>query len=139
MAQVRKRRRRPHPRRSAENIKVDQHVGGQIKTRRKEVGLSQERLGDAMGLTFQQIQKYERGANRVGASRLHDLSTILSRPIEYFFDGLEPKPGEAPDPKDDDLLRRKDNIELVRAYYKIANPAARKRLYELIKNIARAL
>ena len=139
MAQVRKRRRRPHPRRSAENIKVDQHVGGQIKTRRKEVGLSQERLGDAMGLTFQQIQKYERGANRVGASRLHDLSMILSRPIAYFFDGLEPKPGEALDSKDDDLLRRKDCIELVRAYYRIKNPAARKRFNELIKSLGRDL
>ena len=75
----------------------------------------------------------------MGASRLYDLSTILSKPISYFFEGLEPKPGEATDPKDDDLLRRKDNIELVRAYYKIADPAVGKRLYEMIKNVAREL
>ncbi len=139
MAQGRKRRRWRHRGRSAENIKVDQHVGSQIKLRRNELGLSQERLGDAMELTFQQIQKYERGANRVGASRLHDLSTILAKPISYLFEGLEPKPGEAPDPKDDDLLRRNDCIELVRAYYKIANPAAKRGVYELIKSLGRDL
>ncbi len=132
-------RRRQIEAQAKEDLEIDRHVGSQIKLRRNELGLSQERLGDAMELTFQQIQKYERGANRVGASRLHDLSTILAKPISYFFEGLEPKPGEAPDPKDDDLLRRKDCIELVRAYYKIANPAARKQVYELIKKIGQEL
>ena len=131
-------RRRRTEAQAKEDLEIDRHVGSQIKLRRKEVGLSQERLGDAMGLTFQQIQKYESGANRVGSSRLHDLSLILGRPIEYFFDGLGPKPGEAPDPKDD-LFKQKDNIELVRAYYKIANPAARKQVYELIKKIGQEL
>ena len=132
-------RRRRTEAQAKEDLEIDRHVGSQIKARRKEVGLSQERLGDAMGLTFQQIQKYESGANRVGSSRLYDLSTILSKPISYFFEGLEPKPSEATDPKDDDLLRRKDNIELVRAYYKIPNPAARRGVYELIKSLGRDL
>lgn len=68
---------------------VDVHVGGQLRTRRKILGLSQERLGDRVGLTFQQIQKYENGANRIGASRLYEFAQILDVTVEYFFEGID--------------------------------------------------
>ena len=127
---------------------VDIHVGSRVRLRRTLLGLSQEKLGDAVGLTFQQIQKYERGANRIGASRLFQLSNILDVPIMFFFDEmprglktaeaqvirglqeLEQKTLEL------DPLARRETLELVRAYYKIANPKVRKRLFELTKSLA---
>ena len=126
---------------------VDVHVGSRVRLRRTLLGMSQEKLGQAVNLTFQQIQKYERGANRVGASRLYQLSRILDVPVSYFFDDMpdtvanlehlsdlsEP---EADDQKADPLSRR-ETLELVRAYYKISNPRVRKRLFELTKSIAR--
>lgn len=129
---------------------VDIHVGSRVRLRRTLLGLSQEKLGDAVGLTFQQIQKYERGANRIGASRLFQLSRILDVPISFFFDDLPPalKTTEGqvawglrerdhktmePDP-----LARRETLELVRAYYKIADPRVRKRLFELTKSLAKA-
>jgi transcriptional regulator with XRE-family HTH domain len=126
---------------------VDVHVGSRVRLRRTLLGMSQEKLGQAVNLTFQQIQKYERGANRVGASRLYQLSRILDVPVSYFFEEMtdtvanleqltdlsEP---EADDQKADPLSRR-ETLELVRAYYKITNPRVRKRLFELTKSIAR--
>ncbi len=114
------------------------------------MGLSQEKLGDAVGLTFQQIQKYERGANRIGASRLFQLSQILDVPISFFYEdlpsGLKTAEGQVaqglrerdhktlePDP-----LARRETLELVRAYYRIADPKVRKRLFELTKSLANA-
>ena len=129
---------------------VDIHVGGRVRMRRTLLGLSQEKLGDAVGLTFQQIQKYERGANRVGASRLHEFSRILDVPISYFFDalpaelktykgrmarGLEDQPLE---PIESDPLTRRETLELVRAYYRITNPRVRRRVFELTKALAKA-
>src|SRR5712675_2882260 len=69
---------------------IDVHVGSRVRLRRTMLGLSQEKLGDAIGLTFQQVQKYERGANRIGASRLHELSRVLDVPVEFFFDDTDP-------------------------------------------------
>src|ERR1700739_1133494 len=69
---------------------VDVHVGGGVSLRRPLLGMSQEKLGEAIGLTFQQVQKYERGANRIGASRLHDLSRVLDVPVSFFFDDMDP-------------------------------------------------
>lgn len=107
------------------------------------MGMSQEKLGDALGLTFQQVQKYERGANRIGASRLFDLAKALQVPVGFFFDDLSPEPnpvdlentGETTTSNDDPMQQR-ETIELVRAYYRIANPTARRRLYELARSIA---
>ena len=126
----------PHP--------VDIHVGSRIRMRRTLLGLSQEKLGDALGLTFQQVQKYERGANRVGSSRLYEISRILDVPISFFFDemsgdvsnagtvaAVEPVEGSQRDP-----LARRETLELVRAYYRIDDPRVRKRVFELMKSIA---
>ena len=133
---------------------IDVHVGGRIRLRRTLMGMSQERLGEALGLTFQQVQKYERGVNRVGASRLFDLSRVLDVPISFFFDDMpEPLAGmhgthqstravggfaEAQDgfgSPVDDALNRRETLELVRAYYRIAEPSVRKRVFELIKSM----
>ncbi len=110
--------------------------------------MSQERLGEALGLTFQQVQKYERGVNRVGASRLFDLSRVLDVPISFFFDdlpdgvaglsGRRPSAGfaDAQDGFGDDSMNRRETLELVRAYYRIGDPAIRKKVFELIKSMA---
>ena len=130
---------------------VDVHVGSRIRLRRTLLGLSQEKLADAIGLTFQQVQKYERGANRVGSSRLFDLSRVLDVTIAYFFDEMpnnvqEKSPsrlmGLAQPPTveyEPDPMAKRETLELVRAYYRITEPAVRKRLFELIKSIARGM
>ena len=109
------------------------------------LGLSQEKLGEAIGLTFQQIQKYERGANRMGASRLHDLSHVLDVPVSFFFDDMDPVrapaiPAGFAEPAaeafDADPLRRRETVELVSAYYRIDDPALRRRLFELARALA---
>ncbi|MHA1598847.1 MAG: helix-turn-helix domain-containing protein [Alphaproteobacteria bacterium] len=116
--------------------------------RRTLLGISQDKLGQAVDLTFQQIQKYERGANRIGASRLFEFSRILDVPVEFFFDDMPktpaPKKGgrqkaglsDAEQAKlDDDPMTKRETLELVRAYYKIPDARVRKRLYELIRSI----
>jgi transcriptional regulator with XRE-family HTH domain len=129
---------------------IDVHVGSRIRLRRTLLGMSQERLGEALGLTFQQVQKYERGVNRVGASRLFDLSRVLDVPISFFFDDMpeslastygsqSPRRSagfpEMQDSFTDDALNRRETLELVRAYYRITEPAVRKRVFELIKSM----
>jgi transcriptional regulator with XRE-family HTH domain len=139
----------PAPEREARPSPIDVHVGSRIRLRRTLLGMSQERLGDQLGLTFQQVQKYERGVNRVGASRLFDLSRVLDVPISFFFDDLPDGlaggaagasrraqgAGEGHDPFGDDTLSRRETLELVRAYYRINDPAIRKRVFELIKSM----
>jgi transcriptional regulator with XRE-family HTH domain len=132
---------------------IDVHVGSRIRLRRTLLGMSQERLGEALGLTFQQVQKYERGVNRVGASRLFDLSRVLDVPISFFFDdmpdSLSANFGGAPtkriglasegqDSFGDDTLSRRETLELVRAYYRITDPSVRKRVFDLIKSMGPA-
>jgi transcriptional regulator with XRE-family HTH domain len=130
---------------------IDIHVGTRIRLRRTLLGMSQERLGDALGLTFQQVQKYERGVNRVGASRLFDLSRVLDVPISFFFDDMPDSlagPGGAArravgfsdqqDPFGDDTMTRRETLELVRAYYRIADPALRRKVFDLIKSMGPA-
>jgi len=111
--------------------------------RRTLLGMSQAKLGDALGLTFQQVQKYERGANRMGASRLHEISCILDVPVSFFFEEMTPEtaagpPGLAEEPKEMeyDPLAKRETLELVRAYYRIADPRVRKRIFELAKLVA---
>ncbi|WP_249208681.1 helix-turn-helix domain-containing protein [Magnetospirillum sulfuroxidans] len=131
---------------------VDVHVGVRIRQRRTLLGLSQGQLAEALGLTFQQVQKYERGANRVSASRLHDLSHALDVPVSFFFDAMadavkaaspramamaefEPDPAGRDPLPDRDPLASREALELVRDYYAITNPAARAG----VKSLARAL
>jgi len=109
------------------------------------MGMSQEKLGDALGLTFQQVQKYERGANRVGASRLYDLSRVLDVPVAYFFeefgDGADGAAvdgnANASDPQQPMMMRR-ETLELVRAYLRIADPQIKRRVFDLTKALAAA-
>src|SRR5689334_21165977 len=106
---------------------TDVQVGARLRLRRNMLGLSQERLGEAIGLTFQQVQKYERGANRIGASRLHELSRVLDVPVSFFFDDTDPRRAPAvgncaelpADAFESDPLRKRETIELVRAYFSI--------------------
>ena len=128
---------------------IDVHVGSRVRLRRTLMGMSQERLGEALGLTFQQVQKYERGVNRVGASRLYDLARVLDVPISFFYDDMPESvsgiraPARGPtgfaDQQDafgDDLLGKRETLELVRAYYRITDGSVRKRMFELIKSLA---
>lgn len=127
---------------------IDIHVGKMLRRRRTLMGFSQERLGAAVGLTFQQIQKYERGANRMGASRLYEFAQILEIPITYFFDEMPTeikRSGVAKvrelaeqdqEPLEADPLSRRESLELIRAYYGIADPQVRKRILELTRSLA---
>lgn len=129
---------------------IDVHVGSRIRLRRTLLGMSQERLADAIGLTFQQVQKYERGANRVGSSRLFDLARVLDVAVAYFFEEMAPGLQDKTPSKlmglarpqaveyEPDPMAKRETLELVRAYYKIDDPAVRKRIFELTKSIAKA-
>ncbi len=129
---------------------VDIHVGSRVRLRRTLLGLSQEKLGEAVGLTFQQIQKYERGANRIGASRMYALSRVLDVPVSFFFEDMPPEisgkggkpvPGLAEKYQEEfsqDPLAKRETLELVRAYYRIKEPNVRKRLFDLAKSLASA-
>ncbi len=129
---------------------IDTHVGRRVRLRRTLLGLSQGKLGEAIGLTFQQVQKYELGANRISASRLYALSHVLDVPVPYFFEDMPPEisdkggkpvPGLAEGIKKKtsaDLLTKRETLELVRAYYRIKDPNVRKRLYDLVKSLAGA-
>ena len=128
---------------------IDVHVGGRVRLRRTLLGLSQEKLGEAIGLTFQQVQKYERGANRIGASRLFDLSRVLDVPVGYFFDDMSDDVAarsprqirglvEEPEAYEPDPMAKRETLELVRAYYKIRDPRIRKRLFEMTKALGAA-
>lgn len=124
---------------------IDVHVGMRIRLRRCLLGMTQEKLGAAIGLTFQQVQKYERGANRISASRLFDVSRVLGVPVSFFFDELPGasarlSPGQIAhrgeaqaviDPEPDPMTTR-ETMELVRAYYSISAQSRRK-VYELVK------
>ena len=127
--------------RSDQDKKVDAHVGGRLRLRRTLLGMSQSALGQAVGLTFQQIQKYERGFNRVGSGRLYQFAEVLDVPVPFFFDDMPPEvigrpPGVSGQQvavgKDDQMLRR-ETLDLVRAYYRISDPMARKRVREFVK------
>ncbi len=129
---------KPHP--------VDVHVGRRVRLRRTLLGMSQTTLGDAIGLTFQQMQKYERGTNRISASRLFDLSRVLDVPVEFFFEDMPAavaasslvqggRKAKEPPSYERDPMAKRETLELVRAYYKISNPQVRQRLFEMVKAI----
>jgi transcriptional regulator with XRE-family HTH domain len=129
---------------------IDVHVGARIRLRRTLLGISQTALAEAIGLTFQQVQKYEKGSNRVSSSRLYDLARILDVPLSFFFEEMSAgvsaqtpsalmKSKQQPDiDYDKDPLAKRETLEFVRAYYKIQDPAVRKRVFELTKVIAKS-
>ena len=126
---------------------VDAHVGSRVRLRRMLIGMSQEKLGEMLGLTFQQVQKYEKGANRIGASRLYDISSILGVPVSYFFDDLSVENGarrtNGPSTGVDieagpymmEFLSSAEGFQLVRAFTKITDPRVRKRMLDLVKSL----
>jgi transcriptional regulator with XRE-family HTH domain len=128
-------KKRPNP--------VDVHVGARIRLRRNMIGLSQEKLGESLGITFQQIQKYEKGMNRVGASRLQAIGNILNVPVTFFFDDM---PGQSDKPKGFDeesettyvvgFLNSSEGIQLARAFAKITDAKIRRKILDLVRTLA---
>ena len=135
---------------------IDVHVGGRIKLRRMLLNISQEKLGKLLGLTFQQVQKYEKGMNRVSASRLYDISKVLDVNVSFFFDDMDkvtsdqsPRTFILPEDKineelsedrdefKNDPMSKKETIQLVRAYYKIPNRQTAKHLHDLIISLSK--
>ena len=124
---------------------IDKHVGSRVRMRRMMLSMSQEKLGDALGLTFQQVQKYEKGTNRIGASRLQQISNILQVPVSFFFEGA-PHVGphyhaggmtEAPSPAYvSDFLATSDGLSLTKAFMRIKNSKLRRRIVDLVEQIA---
>jgi transcriptional regulator with XRE-family HTH domain len=129
---------------------IDVHVGARIRQRRTLLGISQVALAEAIGLTFQQVQKYEKGVNRVSSSRLVDMANVLDVSVPYFFEEMsagvqKQTPAMLLNAKtlanvdqEKDPLARRETLELVRAYYRIPDPAVRKRLRELVGAVAKA-
>jgi transcriptional regulator with XRE-family HTH domain len=125
---------------------IDIHVGSRVRMRRMLVSMSQEKLGEQLGLTFQQVQKYEKGANRIGASRLFQISQILTVPVDFFFDGLQPEdvpghPGFADSNNSHfelDILSTSEGIQLNSAFFSIKDATVRKKMLELLKALGAA-
>jgi transcriptional regulator with XRE-family HTH domain len=125
---------------------IDKHVGSRVRMRRMMLSMSQEKLGDALGLTFQQVQKYEKGTNRIGASRLQQISHILQVPVSFFFEGAPTTPGatgltagmsEAPSPAYvADFLATSDGLSLTKSFMRIKNSKLRRRIVDLVEQIA---
>ena len=123
---------------------TDKHVGARVRMRRMMLSMSQEKLGDALGLTFQQVQKYEKGANRIGASRLQQIAHILQVPVSFFFDGAPNAPGqthdgfsEAPSPAYvSDFLATSDGLALVKSFQRLKDPKLRRRIVDLVQQMA---
>ena len=125
---------------------VDKHVGERVRMRRMLLGMSQEKLGEQLGLTFQQVQKYEKGVNRIGASRLFDLAHVLGVPIQYFYEsmpaavsGQAAMPGFADKPGDTyvaDFLSSRDSVELNKAFARITDPRIRRSIVDMVRSIA---
>ena len=124
---------------------IDVHVGSRVRLRRMLVGMSQEKLGEMLGLTFQQIQKYEKGANRIGASRLYQIAQILDVPVQFFFEDMaeEHKAGAVsgfseadPAPVVMDFVSSAEGLQLNRSYTRITDPNVRKRLLDLVKSLS---
>lgn len=129
--------KRPHP--------IDVHVGGRVRLRRTMVGMSQDKLADSLGLTFQQIQKYEKGVNRIGASRVFEISRILGVPIQFFFDDYDADTGRSygfaeAGPDDGaammELLNSPEGVQLCKHFASITDPKIRKRVLELVKSLS---
>jgi transcriptional regulator with XRE-family HTH domain len=128
---------------------IDIHVGARVRLRRDLLGMSQTKLGEAIGVTFQQIQKYERGVNRVGASRLFYLGRALDVPVSFFFEDLSPAAAGAGRKRtkgfsealaaaiDFDVLSKRETVELIRAYYRVTDSKLRKRVLDLLEAVSK--
>ena len=137
------RKRQPPRRTRGKPNRVDIHVGSRVRLRRTLLGMNQERLADALGLTFQQVQKYERGANRIGAGRLFELSQALDVPVGYFYEDLSQGQSgdgaglaEEPAKYGEDPMSRRETVPLVKAYYGIQDETVRRRLLDLMRSLA---
>ena len=125
---------------------VDIHVGSRVRLRRTMLGMSQEKLGESLGITFQQIQKYEKGSNRVGASRLQRMSEVLNVPVSFFFEdlpgGTSPGAGGLQEPSGPDyvvdFLSTSEGLQLNRAFVKISDPKVRRRIIDLVRSLGDA-
>jgi len=122
---------------------IDKHVGSRVRMRRMMLSMSQEKLGDALSLTFQQVQKYEKGTNRIGASRLQQISHILQVPVAFFFEGAphfgpqQDGINDAPSPTYvSDFLATSDGLALTKAFMRIKEPKLRRRIVDLVEEIA---
>ena len=121
---------------------VDVHVGSRVRLRRMLLGMSQEKLGEHLGLTFQQIQKYEKGINRIGASRLFDLSKVLAVPVQFFYEELPVSGGRArgfaeqPESYAVEFLASREGLELNKAFARITDPRVRRSIVELVRSFA---
>ncbi len=147
-SRVRRRIKKQYPRGGPNPIDI--HVGARVRLRRHLLGLTLQTLAKAVGVTYQQLQKYEWGVNRIGASRLFNLSHVLDVPISFFFDDLSPAAGgagrkrqakgfsEAPAAAIDfDVLSNQETIKLIRAYYRVTNPRIRKRVLDLLEAVCK--
>ena len=120
---------------------IDVQVGNRVRIRRMLIGMSQERLGDLLGLTFQQVQKYEKGVNRIGAGRLFEVARILNVPVDFFYEGLatnQPGPGEpeVAAPPVMEFVSSGEGLQLSLAFMKIKDSKVRKRVLDLVKSLA---
>lgn len=129
--------KKPHP--------IDTHVGGRVRLRRTMLGMSQDKLADSLGLTFQQIQKYEKGVNRIGASRVFEISRVLGVPIQFFFDDFDVDTGRsygfAEQGPDEgmammELLSTPEGVQLCKHFASIKDSKIRKRVLELVKSLS---
>lgn len=130
--------------------KVDVHVGSRLRVRRTLLGMSQEKLANAIGLTFQQVQKYERGLNRISAGRLYQFSRILDIPVSFFYENINQNSSESLGlsdndqddfyyDSDEDVMENKETLDLLRAYYSIQDETARKDILKFIKSMAQKI
>jgi transcriptional regulator with XRE-family HTH domain len=123
---------------------IDRHVGSRVRMRRMMISMSQEKLGDRLGITFQQVQKYEKGTNRIGASRLHHIARVLGVPIEFFYEGapqVGAVQGFAESPASGyvaDFLTTSEGLELVKAFIAIKDPKVRRRIVDLAKALGQS-
>src|SRR5215207_6562079 len=122
---------------------IDRHVGSRVRMRRMMVGMSQEKLGEACGITFQQIQKYEKGSNRMGASRLHQIARVLGVPVEFFYEGVPTDQGSGGPIVVDrdsrsltDFLATSEGLELVKAFIAVKDQKVRRRIVDLTRAVA---
>ena len=125
---------------------MDVHVGGRVRMRRMLLGMSQEKLGEQLGLTFQQVQKYEKGVKRIGASRLFEMAKVLGVPVQFFYDdapyaagGPATAAGFADRPGDNyvvDFLATREGLELNKAFSRISDPKVRKAICDLVRSLA---
>jgi transcriptional regulator with XRE-family HTH domain len=132
----------PMPSKKAPNP-IDIHVGSRVRLRRMMLGMSQEKLGESLGITFQQIQKYEKGTNRIGASRLQHIATVLKVPVAFFFEDAPGTPDEAegfgetqPTSYVVDFLSSSEGLSLNKAFVRIEDPKVRRRIVDLVRSLA---